>query len=165
MGFTALDGLMMGTRCGSLDPGVLLYLLEFKKLSPKELENVLYKQSGLLGVSGITSNVKDLLESDNPSAQRALDLFVYNIRKELGALTAVLDGLDILIFTGGIGEHAWPIRESVCHNNKWLGLSIDSLANKANQVLISDKNSRVDIYAIPTDEEWMIAHHCKQFLK
>lgn len=164
MGFTALDGLMMGTRCGSLDPGVLLYLLEFKKLNYKELENLLYKQSGLLGVSGLSSNVKELLEADAPAAQFALNLFVYRIRKELGALTAVLGGLDCLVFTGGIGEHAAPIREAVCIDNEWLGIHFDAKANNTKQMLISAADSKVAVYAIPTDEEWMIAHHCSQLL-
>lgn len=164
MGFTALDGLMMGTRCGSLDPGVILYLLEFKKMSYTEIQNLLYKQSGLLGVSGITSNVQQLLENDSLPAQQALELFVYRIRRELGALSAVLGGLDMLVFTGGIGEHAWKIREAVCQNNEWLGIKIDPVLNKSNQLKINDENSAVDVYVIPTDEEWIIANHCKNLL-
>lgn len=164
MGFTALDGLMMGTRCGALDPGVILYLLEFKKMSCTEIQNLLYKQSGLLGVSGITSNVQQLLENDSLPAKQALELFVYRIRRELGGLCAVLGGLDMLVFTGGIGEHAWKIREAVCQNNEWLGIKIDPVLNKSNQLIISDKNSAVDVYVIPTDEEWIIANHCKLLL-
>jgi acetate kinase len=164
MGFTALDGLMMGTRCGSIDPGVLLYLLEFKHMSTKEIENLLYKQSGLLGVSGITSNVQQLLESNCEEAQEALDLFVYRARRELGALTAVLGGLDALVFTGGIGEHAWKIREAICENNDWLGIQLDKKSNNANKQLLSAKNSTVVVYAIPTDEEWVIANYCQKLL-
>lgn len=165
MGFTALDGLMMGTRCGSIDPGVLLYLLEFKNMSPKEVEHLLYKQSGLLGVSGISSSIKELLETKSKNAQEALDLFVYRIRKELGALSAVLGGLDMLVFTGGIGEHAWQIREAVCAHNEWLGIDIDKELNKTNQAKMSTQKSVVELYTIPTDEEWIIASHCQQLLK
>lgn len=165
MGFTALDGLMMGTRCGALDPGVILYLLEFKNMSYTEVQNLLYKKSGLLGVSGITSNVQQLLEDNSEAAQKALALFVYRIRRELGALSSVLGGLDMLVFTGGIGEHAWKIREAVCQDSQWLGLHIDSDLNKENQLNISANNSTVDVYVIPTDEEWSIANHCKQILQ
>ncbi|KTD75293.1 acetate/propionate family kinase [Legionella waltersii] len=164
MGFTALDGLMMGTRCGSIDPGVLLYLLEFKQMTTKEIENLLYKQSGLLGVSGISSNVQQLLESDCAEAQEALDLFVYRARRELGALIAVLGGLDAFVFTGGIGEHAWKIREAICEDNEWIGIQLDKKSNKANKRLISAKKSTVDVYTIPTDEEWIIANHCQRIL-
>ncbi|WED43352.1 acetate/propionate family kinase [Legionella cardiaca] len=164
MGFTAVDGLVMGTRCGNLDPGVILYLSQAKKMSPEEIQNLLYKQSGLLGVSGISSNMQHLLEIDSAPAKEAIDLFVYRIRRELGALSAVLGGLDVLVFTGGIGEHAWQIREAVCQNNAWLGIKLDPHANKSNQLTIHDKSSSVDLYVIPTDEEWVIANHCYQLI-
>lgn len=164
MGFTALDGLMMGTRCGSLDPGVLLYLLEFKNMSYREIQAMLYKKSGLLGVSGISSDVHQLLQEDDPQAQEALDLFTYRICRELGALTAVLGGLDMLVFTGGIGEHAWSIREAVCQRCEWLGIHLNLEANQNNELCISSQHSAVDVYVIPTDEEWIIANHCKQLL-
>jgi acetate kinase len=160
MGFTTLDGLLMGTRCGSLDPGVILYFLQAKNMSPDEIENMLYKQSGLLGVSGITSNMQRLLGSDDVHAKEAIDLFVYRIRKELGALAAALGGIDALVFTGGIGENAWQIREAVCRDSEWLGLELDLGLNKINQKVINQKDSVVDVYVIPTDEEWMIAKHC-----
>lgn len=164
MGFTALDGLMMGTRCGTIDPGVLLYLLEFKHMTCQEIEHLFYKKSGLLGVSGISSNVKELLETKSQAAQEALDLFVYRIRKELGSLAAALGGLDMFVFTGGIGEHAWPIREAVCKDTKWLGIELDKERNKTNQSRISTEHSAVAVYIIPTDEEWIIAHHCQNVL-
>lgn len=165
MGFTALDGLVMGTRCGNLDPGVILYLLQAKKMSYAEIQDLLYKQSGLLGVSGISSDMQQLLADNHPSAKEAIDLFVFRIRRELGALSAVLGGLDMLIFTGGIGEHAWQIREAVCQNNKWLGIKIDSLLNQNNQQRIHAHDSLVDIYVIPTDEEWVVANHCYTLIK
>jgi acetate kinase len=162
MGFTALDGLVMGTRCGTLDPGIVFYLLESKGMSAQALQNLLYKQSGLLGVSDISSNMQELLESNSPRAKEAIELFVYRIRRELGALTAVLGGLDMLVFTGGIGEHAGLIREAVCRDFEWLGLKLDLQSNQRNQQLINDKASAVAVYAIPTNEEWMIAYHCKK---
>lgn len=165
MGFTALDGLMMGTRCGNIDPGVILYLLEYKNMSVKEIEQLLYKKSGLLGVSAVSSNMKSLLESTSQSAQEAIDLYVYRIRHELGALAAALNGLDVLIFTGGIGEHAWQIREKVCINSDWLSLQIDNDLNIKNKYLISLPQSKVEVYVIPTNEEWIIANHTYQLIK
>lgn len=165
MGFTALDGLMMGTRCGNIDPGVLLYLLQYKNMSAKEIEELLYKKSGLLGVSGISSNMKTLLENATKPAQEAIDLYVYRIRHELGALVAGLEGLDVLIFTGGIGEHAYQIREKVCRDMEWLGLKIDLNLNKNNELKISDSSSKIDVYVIPTNEEWIIANHTYQVIK
>jgi acetate kinase len=159
MGFTALDGLLMGTRCGSLDPGVILYLMQFKDLNHHEIEELLYKKSGLLGVSGISSNVKTLLESDSKNAKEAIDLFVYRIRRELGALACVLGGLETLIFTGGIGENAVKIRSAVCQDMDWLGISIDNHNNDNNQSIISNDKSHVDVRVIPTDEESIVAKH------
>lgn len=159
MGFTALDGLIMGTRCGNLDPGVVLYLMQYKHMSPQEIENMLYKKSGLLGVSGISSNMKILLEDASEFAKEAIDLYIYRIQRELGALTAILSGLDVLIFTGGIGEHAWQIREEVCSHFKWLGMELDQENNKNNQPMLHQVKSKIKIYAIPTNEEMMIANH------
>jgi acetate kinase len=165
MGFTALDGLVMGTRCGSLDPGVILYLLQSKGMSLDEIQHVLYKKSGLLGISEKTSNMQLLLEDNSHPAQEAVELFTYRIKRELGALTAVLGGLDVLVFTGGIGEHAWQIREWVCQNSEWLGIKLDSFLNESNNLVINEKNSAVDVYVIPTDEEWIIASHCYNLIK
>lgn len=159
MGFTALDGLIMGTRCGHLDPGVILYLAQYKNMSPKEIENMLYKKSGLLGVSGISSNMKVLLENTTPPAKEAIDLYIYRIQRELGGLIAVLGGLDVLIFTGGIGENACQIREGVCSQFEWLGMKINKENNKKNKLDIKDAKSNIKIYVIPTNEEWMIANH------
>lgn len=164
MGFTALDGLMMGTRCGSLDPGVILYLMQSKNMTAAQIETMLYKQSGLLGVSGISSDMQILLENKSTSAREAIDLFVYRIRHELGALVAALGGLDALVFTAGIGEHAWQIRERVCMGFEWLGILVNSDSNKQNNLIISDAASRVSIYVIPTDEELMIAQHTHRVL-
>src|SRR5690606_32051819 len=122
MGFTALDGLPMGTRCGVLDPGVLLYLLSERGMTASAIETLLYKQSGLLGVSGVSSDMRALLASDDPHAQLAVDLFVYRIGRELGSLAAALGGLDAIVFTAGIGEHAVAIRERVCRQAEWLGI-------------------------------------------
>lgn len=159
MGFTALDGLMMGTRCGAIDPGVILYLLEEKKLSVKELTRLLYKESGLLGVSGISHDVRVLLESGDPKAQEAVDLFCYRAVRELGALVAVLQGLDALVFTGGIGEHQPEIRDRICKMAEWLGVRLDEKANQMQASRISDGDSAVTVSVIPTDEERMIAQH------
>lgn len=160
MGFTAMDGLVMGTRCGNLDPGVVLYLLQSKGMTPEEIQHLLYKESGLLGVSGTTSNMQQLLNNQSIAAQEAIELFVYRIRRELGALIAVLGGIDTMIFTGGIGEHAWQIREAICEKNEWVGIHINPMNNKTNQSAIHDPQSQVDVLVIPTHEEWMIAHHC-----
>jgi acetate kinase len=159
MGFTALDGLVMGTRCGAIDPGVLLYFMQFKDMNHKDLEKLLYTQSGLLGVSNISSNMQELLNNDSQNAKEAVALFIYRIRKELGALSAALSGLDCLIFTGGIGENASFIREKVCEDMQWLGITLDSLLNQKNSVIISDAKSTVEVLVIPTDEEQIIATH------
>ncbi|MGL5741743.1 MAG: acetate/propionate family kinase [Legionella sp.] len=165
MGFTALDGLVMGTRCGNIDPGVILYLLQSEGMSANAIQNLLYKESGLLGISGTTFNMKELLEDKSPPAQEAIELFVYRIRRELGALTAALGGLDVLVFTGGIGENAWQIRQAVCQDSQWLDLEVDATLNKTNQLMMSTPKSVVDIYVIPTSEEWIIANHCYRLLK
>ena len=165
MGFTAIEGLMMGTRTGSLDPGVMLYLMENKGMGVKELTKMLYKESGLLGVSGISQDMRTLLASDKVEAKEAVELFCYRIVRELGSLMAAAGGLDAVVFTGGIGEHAAPVRKAVCAAFGWLGLTLDEAANSADQIRISRADSKVDVLVIPTNEEWMIAEHAQQLLK
>jgi acetate kinase len=157
IGFSALDGLPMGTRCGSIDAGVLLHLMSHHKLSYKEIEELLYKKSGLLGVSGISSDMRILLASDHPDAKIAIDLFAYHIAKWIGTLTAELGGLDGLVFTAGIGENAAAIREQVCARAAWLGAKIDNLQNQKHAATISSKDSKISIHVIATDEEKVIA--------
>ncbi|MEO8485893.1 MAG: acetate/propionate family kinase [Betaproteobacteria bacterium] len=164
MGFTALDGLMMGTRAGALDPGVLLWLAEERGMSAREIGQLLYHRSGLLGVSGISSDMRTLLASDAPRAKLAIDLFCYRCVRELGSLAAALGGLDALVFTGGIGEHAAPVRERIVRESAWLGLALDSDANRADAQRITAAASRVPAYVIPTDEERMIARHVRAVL-
>ncbi|HET7364388.1 MAG TPA: acetate/propionate family kinase [Burkholderiales bacterium] len=166
MGFSALEGLMMGTRCGSLDPGVLLYLLEIEKLSLGELTNVLYRQSGLLGASSLSPSAQVLLEAEatNREARAALELWVRRVVREIGALTAVLGGLDMLAFTAGIGEHSAVLRERICAAFGWLGLELDASANAANASIISTARSRVRVAVEPTNEEWIAASHAVRVL-
>ena len=159
MGFTPLDGLMMGTRGGSLDPGVILYLLDELQMDARAIEKLLYHQSGLLGVSGISSDMRTLLASDDPRARFAIDLFCYRAKRELGSLAAALDGLDALVFTGGIGENAAPIRERICQDAAWLGVALDREANMNGAPRISVETSGVPVWIVPTDEETMIARH------
>jgi acetate kinase len=164
MSFTALDGLMMGTRCGAIDPGVLLYLIDRHGMNARALEQLLYEQSGLLGVSGISSDMRALLSNSDPCAAEALDLFVYRINRELGSLAAALGGLDALLFTGGIGENAVSIRARVCRDARWLGLELDEDANAKGGPCISWRESRVSAWVIPTNEELMIALHTRRVL-
>ena len=164
LGFTAVEGLMMGTRCGTLDPGVMLYLMDECGMSTRDLEKLIYKESGLLGVSGISSDMRTLLESTDPRAAEAVELFVYRISRELGSLAAALGGLDALVFTGGIGENAAPIRERVCRAAQWLGLGFDEKSNTGGGPRISREGSRVRAWVIATDEELMIALHTRQVL-
>lgn len=160
MGFTALDGLVMGTRCGSLDPGVILYLQQQHGLSAKQVESLLYQQSGLLAVSGgLASDMRTLLASDDPAADAAIELFVYRIAREIGALTSSLGGLDGLVFTAGIGEHAPEIRRRVCARLDWLSVALDEAANQRNAALVSTPQSGVAVRVIATDEEAMIVRH------
>jgi acetate kinase len=159
MGFSSLDGLPMGTRCGSLDPGVLLLLLDHLHMDARAIEALLYKESGLLGVSGISSDMRELLASTDPRAAEAVDLYVYRIGRELGSLAAALGGLDALVFTAGIGEHAAAIRARVCRDAGWLGVALDEAANEASGPRISREGSKVSAWVIPTDEELMIARH------
>ena len=161
MGFTALDGLPMGTRCGSLDAGVVLYLLAQRGMDLRTVEQLLYQQSGLLGVSGISSDMRTLLASDDPRARLAIDLFVYRIARELGALAAVLGGLDALVFTAGIGEHAAFVRQRVCEAAQWLGVELAAAANANHDQRISAPRSRVSAWVLPTNEELMIARHTR----
>lgn len=167
MGFTPLDGLMMGTRCGAIDPGVLLYLISHHHLDVEALERLLTHESGLLGVSGISSDMRTLLErqATDAHAADAIDLFVYRITRELGSLAAALGGLDALVFTGGIGEHAPLIRARVCRAASWLGVDLDAQSNEHRGPRISRSNSAVTAWVIPTNEELMIALHTQQLLK
>jgi acetate kinase len=159
LGFTALDGLCMGTRPGAVDPGVILYLFQNLGLSAKEVEAILYKKSGLLGISGVSSDMRDLLSSSEPGAQLALDYFVYRAAKEIGALTAVLRGLDGIVFTAGIGENSAEIRRRICESCAWLGIELDEKANAGKGPRISTRASKISAWVIPTNEELMIARH------
>jgi acetate kinase len=161
MGFTAVDGLPMGTRSGNLDPGVVLYLMQELQMDPGAIESLLYQESGLLGVSGVSSDMRALLDSSDPRAKFAIDLFVYRIGRELGSLAAALGGLDAIVFTAGIGEHAVAVREAVCSQASWLGVDLDTQANTAGGPRISTASSRVAVWVIPTNEELMIARHTR----
>jgi acetate kinase len=165
MGFTAVEGLPMGTRCGSIDPGVLLYLMDERGMDARAVEKLIYTQSGLLGVSGVSSDMRTLLASDAPGAKLAIDLFVYRIRRELGSLAAALGGLDAIVFTAGIGEKAAPIRERVLRDAAWLGVELDAQANAKDGARISAQSSRVSAWVIPTNEELMIARHTRELLR
>ena len=164
MGFTAVDGLPMGTRCGSLDPGVILYLMDELKMDARAIEKLVYQQSGLLGMSGISSDMRTLESSDAPEAKAAIDVFIYRIGRELGSLAAALGGLDAVVFTGGIGENSRSLRERVCRDAAWLGVELDAAANKCNGPRISTEKSRVSAWAIPTNEELMIARSTRRLL-
>jgi acetate kinase len=164
LGFTALDGLCMGTRPGSVDPGVILYLVQTLGLSAKDLEAVLYKKSGLLGISGISNDMRNLLESSDPRARLAVDYFVYQAAKQVGALAAALGGVDGLVFTAGIGENSAEIRKRICAASAWLGIDFDESANAARGPRISKTGSRVSAWVIPTNEELVIARHTGQLL-
>jgi acetate kinase len=165
MGFTAVEGLMMGTRTGSLDPGVMLYLMEQKGMDAKALTRLLYKESGLLGVSGISHDMRTLLASDAAEAREAVDLYCYRIGRELGSLAAAAGGLDALVFTGGIGEHAALVREKVAEQSAWLGVRIDRAANAADASRIDTADSRVAVAVVPTNEELMIARYTVEKLQ
>ena len=164
LGFSTIDGLVMGTRCGNLDPGVILHLMETKNLSVKDMTRMLYKESGLLGVSGLSQDMRTLLASDKPEAAEAVNLFCYRIARELGSLAAAAGGLDALVFTGGIGEHAAEVRRRVCLQSEWLGIRVNPEANARHELRISAGNSSVDVLVIPTNEEWMMAHHAQTLL-
>ncbi|MBS0384017.1 MAG: acetate/propionate family kinase [Proteobacteria bacterium] len=164
MGFSALDGLMMGARSGAIDPGVLLYLLQEKGMSAAQLSTLLYEQSGLLGVSGESDDMRTLLASSSAAAENAIGLFVYRITSELGALAATLGGLDALVFTAGIGENSAEIRARVCEGARWLGAEIDSGANARGESVISASGSKVALLALHTNEEAVIATACRKML-
>jgi acetate kinase len=164
MSFSALDGLPMGTRCGTLDPGVLLFLMRQDGLGVEALEDLLYKRSGLVGISGVSNDMRALEESEDPRAQEAIDYFLYRIGQSLGALTASLGGLDALIFTAGIGENDARVRERVCQDAAWLGIEIDAEANERRELKISVGDSEPSVWVIPTDEERMIAMHTFRLL-
>jgi len=164
MGFTAVEGLCMGTRPGSIDPGAVLYLFQNLGLSVKEVETILYKKSGLIGVSGISNDMRDLLGREEPEAQLAVDYFIYRIAKEIGALAAALRGIDALVFTAGIGENSAEIRRRVCEASAWLGIELDGDANEKKATLISTPQSKTSVWVIPTNEELMIAFHTGELL-
>jgi acetate kinase len=164
MGFTAVDGLMMGTRCGSIDPGVLIYLMDEHKMDARALEDLIYKRSGLLGVSGVSSDMRELRASDAPSAKEAISLFTYRVIREIGSLAAALGGVDGLIFSGGIGEHDAGIRADVCAGCAWLGVRLDEARNAGGAGRISSDGSAVSVWVVPTDEEKMIALHTTSVL-
>jgi len=164
MGFTAVDGLPMGTRCGTIDPGVLLYLMDERGMDARAIEKLIYSQSGLLGVSGISSDMRKLLDSDDPRAKLAVDLYIYRIRRELGSLAAALGGLDALVFTAGIGENSPAVRERICRDAAWLGLELDRAANQKGGPRISAAGSRVTAWVIPTNEELMIAKQTQRLI-
>jgi acetate kinase len=164
LGFTALDGLCMGTRPGALDPGVVLYLFQNLGLSAKEVEGILYKKSGVLGISGTSNDMRDLLGKSEPEAVLAVEYFVYRAAKEVGALAAVLRGIDGLVFTAGIGENSAEIRRRICGASAWLGIDLDLDANQAKGPRISRAGSRVSAWVIPTNEELIIARHTARLL-
>lgn len=165
MGFTALDGLVMGTRCGAIDPGAVLYLFQQKGMTPREVEHLLYSESGLLGVSGISSDMRALLDSERPEANEAIDLFIWQVARQAGALASSLGGLDSFVFTAGIGENAPAIRARVAVRLAWLGVELDEEANRRGEPVISTPSSRVIVRVIPTDEERMIAIHAADLLR
>jgi acetate kinase len=165
MGFTALDGLPMGTRCGQLDPGVVLYLLQEKKMTAAAIADMLYKESGLKGLSGLSSDMRELEAAGTAEAHQAIEYFVFRIRRELGGYAAVLKGLDAIVFCGGIGENDWHVRERVLEGMEWIGVEMDRVANRAGKQIISSERSRVRVFVIPTNEEAMIARHTVTLLQ
>jgi acetate kinase len=159
MGFTAVDGLPMGTRCGNLDPGVILYLMAALKMERQAIEDLIYRESGLLGVSGVSSDMRVLLESDEPRARFAIDIYLYRISRELGSLSAAMQGIDALVLTAGVGENAVAIRERIVRDAAWLGLELDPVANQSGGPCISAASSKVPVWVIPANEELMIGQH------
>jgi acetate kinase len=164
MGFSTLDGLIMGTRCGSIDPGVLIYLLREKGLDAAALERLLYKESGLLGLSGVSADMRDLLASDKPEAAEAVEMFCDRVAQQVAMLAAQLGGLDALVFTAGIGERSAPIRAAIVSRLAWLGAELDADANAAGGPRIGTADSGLGLWIIPTDEESMIARHTRAVL-
>jgi acetate kinase len=165
MGFTALDGLPMGTRCGELDAGVVLHLIQQKGMSAEGLVDLLYRRSGMLGLSGISSDFRELLASDNQRARFAVEVFCYRVARHIASLTAALGGLDGVVFTAGVGENAAPVRSAICRACEWLGLELDEAANENHKERISRPNSRVAAYVIKTDENLMIARHARALVE
>lgn len=165
MGLTPLDGLMMGTRSGAIDPGVLLYLLQHETMSVDEVQHLLYHQSGLVGVSGISADMRTLLASRETAAREAVDLFTFRAAQQVATMATTLGGLDCLVFTGGIGEHAREIRRAISERLGWLGMRIDAAANDDARERIDDGNSAVAVFVIPTDEEMTIARHCAALIR
>jgi acetate kinase len=161
MGFSALDGLPMGTRCGQLDPAVVLHLMTTEGMDAKAVEGLLYRQSGMLGLSGISSDFRDLLESDTPRARLAIEVFVHQVARNVASLAGAMGGLDGLVFTAGVGENAVAIRDAVCRACAWMGVELDEAANAARGPRITTRRSRVAAYVIPTDENLMIARHTR----
>jgi acetate kinase len=164
MGLTPLDGLVMGTRCGTIDPGVLLYLLQEEKMSADEVQHLLYEKSGPLGVSGVSADMRTLLASREDAAREAIDLFIFRVAAEAAVMANTLEGLDSLVFTGGIGEHAHEIRRQICERLGWLGLKLDAGANTKGLQRISAADSKVEVLVIATSEETMIARHCRALI-
>jgi acetate kinase len=164
MGFTALDGLPMGTRCGELDAGVVLHLIREERMTAEEVEDLLYRRSGMLGLSGVSPDFRDLLASEEPRARFAIEVFCYRVARQIGSLAAALGGLDGLVFTAGVGEHAAPVRDAICRNCAWLGLELDEAANRVHGPRISTAASHVAAYVLPTDENVMIARHVRALL-
>ncbi len=164
MGFTALDGLPMGTRCGELDAGVVLHLIQQKGMSAEALVDLLYRRSGMLGLSGISSDFRELLASDNPRARFAVEVFCYRVAGHIASLAAALGGLDGVVFTAGVGENAAPVRSAICRACEWLGLELDEAANRDHKLRISTPDSRVAAYVIKTDENLMIARHARKLV-
>jgi acetate kinase len=165
MGLTPLDGLVMGTRCGTIDPGMLLYLQQHEKMSVEDVQRLLYHESGLLGVSGISSDMRVLLASGEPAAREAVELFTFRAAQQVAMMATTLGGLDCLVFTGGIGEHAKEIRSAIAERLGWLGVRVDAAANDEGCERISSGDSTVDVFVIPTNEELMIARHCAAVLR
>nr|WP_270938065.1 acetate/propionate family kinase [Roseomonas sp. MO-31] len=161
MGFSALDGLPMGTRCGELDPGVVLHLMRAEGMDADAIEAMLYRKSGMLGLSGVSSDFRDLLASEDPRARFALEVFVYRVARGIASLAAALGGLDGIVFTAGVGENAAPVRAAVCEACRWMGVQLDATANAAHGPLISQPGSAVEVRVIPTDENLMIARHAR----
>jgi acetate kinase len=164
MGFTALDGLPMGTRCGELDPGVVLHLIQQKGMSAQELVDLLYRRSGMLGLSGVSSDFRELLASDEPRACFAVEVFCYRVAGHIASLASALGGLDGIVFTAGVGENAAPVRSAICRACAWLGVELDENANNEHAQRISTPASRVGAYVIKTDENLMIARHARALL-
>ena len=161
MAFTALDGLLMGTRCGALDPGVILYLMDARGMDARAIEDLVYKKSGLLGVSGVSADMRQLRASSDPAAAEAISLFVYRVTREIGSMAAALGGVDALVFTGGIGEHDVAARSEIAAACRWLGLELDPEANAGGEGRISTAGSPVAAWVVPTNEELMIARHTR----